>query len=302
MPAGKWRRYFSLRNFTDLFKTAFGISKAWSILRKIKPDLIFSKGGYVSFPVLVAGYLRKIPIIAHESDVVPGLTTRLCFRFVTKQCLGFETSKKYFKKQQEKLLFTGIPLRDSILHGSKENGLQFLQISNKNKPLLLVLGGSLGATSINKLIAQNLPTLLEKFIVVHSTGPHKSIMHTHPEGYHPFEILGSELADLYQAADIIISRAGATTLAEILTLKKKALFIPLTRAQSRGDQIINARIVQDLKNIAVLEEQDITSETFFAALNKLMSVEKDQYNNEKLAAFSCEHSSEKIAELILSYA
>jgi len=301
VPAGKWRRYFSLYNFTDLFKTAVGIIKAWWLLGKLQPDLIFSKGGYVSFPVVYAGHLRKIPIIAHESDVVPGLTTRLCFPFVTKQFLGFETSKKYFKNHPEKLVFTGIPLRESILHGSGESGLQFLQIAQKSKPILLILGGSLGAASLNKFITQNVSALLQKFTVVHSTGPNKNTLHTHPEGYHPFEFLGPELADLYQAADIIVSRAGATTLAEILTLRKKALLVPLTQAQSRGDQIVNARLVKDLTNIAVLEEQDITTDTFFAALDKLMHIEQKHYDNEKLAAFSCEKSCDQIAQLILSY-
>lgn len=301
VPTGKWRRYFSFYNFTDLFKTTYGIVKAWFLLGKLQPDLIFSKGGYVSFPVVFAGNLRKIPIIAHESDVVPGLTTRLCFPFVTKQCLGFEVSKKYFKTNQEKLIVTGIPLRENILQGTIENGLQFLQIQQKTKPLLLVMGGSLGASSLNKLIVQNLPALLEKFMIVHSTGSNKNTLHTHPEGYHSFEFLGSELADIYQAADIIVTRAGATTLAEILTLKKKALLIPLTRAQSRGDQIINAHLVKNLANIAVLEEQNITYETFFDALNKLMDTDVAKYDNEDLAAFSCKDSCKKIAELILLY-
>ncbi len=275
--------------------------KAWFILGRLKPDLIFSKGGYISFPIVFAGRLRRIPIIAHESDVVPGLTTRLCFPFVSKQCLGFAVSKKYFAKQKEKLVFTGTPLRENILHGSVENGLHFLQIQPTSKPILLVLGGSLGAATLNRLIVENLPALLEKFIIVHGTGPHKNTLHTHPEGYHPFEFLGAELADIYQAAAIIVSRAGATTLAEILTLKKKALLIPLTRAQSRGDQIINARLVSDLANILVLEEQDITADTFLVALKKLMDMQPDEYDNEALAAFSCAKSSEKIANLILSY-
>lgn len=270
IPAGKLRRYFALRNFTDPFRTVVGIIKAWFLLGKLKPQVILSKGGFISFPVVIAGWLRHIPIIAHESDIVPGLTTRLCLPFITKQCLGFVASKKYFTKHLDKLVVTGIPLRSEILHGTKEKGLRFLGIPKQSKPILLVLGGSSGAKKLNEVITQSFAELNKQFIVIHMTGLGKKT-HEADTDYFPFESFSEELADIYQCADIIISRAGATTLAEILTLGKPAILIPLGKDQSRGDQIINAQTFTNLPQIRVVLEEHLNEKSLFTALSQLQN-------------------------------
>lgn len=278
-----------------------GVIKAWWFLGKIKPQVIFSKGGFGSFPTVLAGWMRGITIIAHESDAVPGLTTRLCFPFVTKQCLGFADSKKHFHKSAEKLIYTGVPLRSVILNGDSEKGLNFLGIIKKTKPLLLIMGGSLGANAINQMIATILPELLSKYTVVHSTGPQKGLVPNHPGDYFPYETLNACLADLYQAADLVISRAGASTVCEVLSLEKPAIFIPLPRSQSRGDQIVNCALIKDLPSIMVLDQDQLTAKRLLSKINTMCQSIKNGYDTHGWSAFSCKHSSETIATLLLSY-
>lgn len=294
IASGKWRRYFDFRNFTDPFKTIVGIGQAWQLLRKLRPDIIFSKGGFVSFPIVIAGWLRKIPIIAHESDIIPGLTTRLCLPFVTKQCLGFAESKTYFKNHQKKLVVTGIPLRSIILQGDPVRGLQFLGITKKEKPILLILGGSLGAQKINTTITQTLSELTKSYTVIHMTGIGKENIDKQKD-YLPYPSFKEELADIYQCADIIVSMAGATTIAEILTIKKPVVLIPLGKDQSRGDQIINAKTFSYLPQIRVLPEEQLSPATLLSAIQELKS---DQpvapYADELSHANACE----KVTRLI----
>ncbi len=277
------------------------MAKAWWFLGKIKPDVIFSKGGFGSFPTVFAGWIRGITVIAHESDAVPGLTTRLCFPFVTKQCLGFAASKKHFHQSLEKLLYTGVPLRSAILNGDSEKGLNFLGLTQKTKPILLVMGGSLGANAINQMIATILPSLLTQYTVVHSTGPQKSLISNHPAGYFPYETLNASLADLYKTADLIISRAGASTVCEVLTLEKPTIFIPLPRSQSRGDQIVNCALIKDLPSLMVLDQDKLTPALLLSQINTMCQSIKNGYDTHGWSAFSCKHSSEIIATLLLSY-
>lgn len=295
------RRYFDWKNFTDIFKTLVGTIKAWWILGRLKPNVVFSKGGFVSFPTVFAAWLRKIPVVAHESDVVPGLTTKLCFPFVKKQCLGFAASKKYFSKDQHKLIYTGVPLREAILKGNSENGLQFLGLTKKTKPVLLIMGGSLGATAINQLIITILPQLLKEFIVVHSTGAQKNILTTHHDSYFSYETLTDSLADLYQLADLVISRAGASTVCEILTLKKPAIFIPLTRKQSRGDQIVNCELIKELPSLSILDQDMLTPEVLLHTIQSMCQSIKNSYDTQGWSSFSCKDSSESIAQILLTY-
>lgn len=275
--------------------------KAWFVLGNIKPQAIFSKGGFSSFPTVFAGWLRGIPIIAHESDAIPGLTTKLCFPFVTKQCLGFETSKHYFHKHLSKLIFTGVPLRASILQGNPEEGLHFLGLAEKKRTIILIMGGSLGANAINQMIATILPQLLENYTVIHSTGPQKNLITQHLPNYYPFESLGAELGDIYQCADLIISRAGASSICEILTIKKPAIFIPLTRKQSRGDQIVNCELIKNLPSLKILDQDQLTPEQLLAQINTMCQSLKSGYDTRGWASFSCAHSSEAIANILLNY-
>lgn len=301
VPAGKLRRYFDWRNFTDIFKTFAGTIKAWWILGKLKPNVVFSKGGFVSFPTVFAAWLRNIPVVAHESDVVPGLTTKLCFPFVKKQCLGFAASKSYFSQNHNKLVYTGVPLRDAILRGNSESGLQFLGLTTKTKPVLLVMGGSLGAAAINQVILTILPQLLKEFTVVHSTGAQKNVITTHRNGYFSYETLADSLADLYQLADLIVSRAGASTVCEILTLKKPAIFIPLTRKQSRGDQIVNCELIKNLPSLSILDQDTLTPELLLDTIKSMCQSTKNSYDTQGWSTFSCKDSSESIAQILLTY-
>lgn len=262
---------------------------------------MLSKGGFVSFPTVFAAWLRKIPVIAHESDLKPGLTTKLCFPFVSKQCLGFAASKKYFSRNQQKLVYTGVPLREAILKGNSEKGLQFLGLTKKTKPVLLVMGGSLGATAINQAILTALPQLLKDFIVVHSTGPQKNTLLTHPANYYSYEMLTESLPDLYQLADLIISRAGASTVCEILTLKKPAIFIPLTRKQSRGDQIDNCELIKTLPSLAILDQDTLTSELLLNTIQSMCQSTKNGYDTRGWSSFSCKDSSQTIAQIVLDH-
>lgn len=280
----------------------FGIAVAYRKLRQLKPDLIFSKGGFVSFPVVIAGKILSIPIIAHESDIIPGLTTKLCFRFVTKQCIGFASGRQYFD-QPEKVIHTGTPLRPSIFMGNAENGLIRLGLNKKTKPILLCMGGSLGAAAVNQLLTNLLPKLLPLYTVIHSTGTGKNTHTEHPEGYHPFESIGTdELADFYQCADIIISRAGATTVCEITSLKKAAILIPLPRSQSRGDQIINAKEVSILPGITMIEEEQLTAQHLMEAINATAQMSKTDYTTKAWQHYDCRDSSMTVANLLLTMA
>ncbi len=280
----------------------YGIAVACRKLRQLKPDLIFSKGGFVSFPVVIAGKILGIPVIAHESDIIPGLTTKLCFRFVTKQCIGFASGRQYFD-QPEKVIHTGTPLRPSIFMGNAENGLIRLGITKKTKPILLCMGGSLGAAAVNQLIIDLLPTLLPAYTIIHSTGSGKNTHTEHPDGYHAFESIGTdELADFYQCADVIISRAGATTVCEITSLKKAAILIPLPRSQSRGDQIINAKEVSILPGITMIEEEQLTAKNLLEAITTTAQMSKTDYTTQAWRQYDCRDSSMTVASLLLTMA
>lgn len=242
ITCGKLRRYFSLENFVDFFRVPVGIVQAYKILKQYQPAVVFSKGGYVSFPVTVAAWKLKIPVILHESDVVPGLANRLSMKFAKKICISFEETKNYLsKKLLKKTVFTGNPVRESIFGGNREEGLKFVGL-NEHRPIILAMGGSQGALQINTLIRSALDELLKKFQVIHIAGRGNLDIGIHKTGYKQYEYLDENLKDIYAVTDIVISRGGANSLTEIGLLKKKAVIIPLSTEGSRGDQIENSRI------------------------------------------------------------
>lgn len=259
IACGKLRRYWSWRNLIDPFKVLYGIWQSWRLCKKLKPDVIFSKGGFVSLPVVIAGRLCGTPTILHESDLSPGLANRLSNRFVKRILLTFDDSKRYFQSQA-KLTVTGLPIRPSLLQGDEAQGLQKLKETHK-KPIILILGGSIGSQIINQTIEQTLPQLLELAHVVHVCGKNQinhdlAQQYTH---YHPFEYLADELPDILAASDFVISRAGANTLYELLSLHKPHLLIPLSARASRGDQIENAKHFEKLGYSYVLEQDNLDS-------------------------------------------
>ncbi|NLB61339.1 MAG: undecaprenyldiphospho-muramoylpentapeptide beta-N-acetylglucosaminyltransferase [Clostridiales bacterium] len=274
IKSGKLRRYFSLKNLTDPFRVIAGIASARKEIKAIKPDVVFSKGGYVSVPVVMAAH-KIAPIIAHESDFSPGIATKISARYATKVCTSFEQTAKAFGK---KGLYTGSPIRSELFSGNAENGRSFLKFEN-DLPILLVIGGSLGALAINENIRACLPALLNEFNVAHICGKGKiDAKFDVLEGYNQYEYLSKPLADVFAAADVIVSRAGANAIFEFIALKKPALLIPLPSKSSRGDQLQNAMYYTKKGYFETLEQEQVTKITLYNAIISLYQ-NKEKYVN-----------------------
>ena len=267
ISSGKLRRYFDVKNFSDPFKVLKGVFEARRIISKEKPDVIFSKGGFVSVPVVIAAYMKNVPVVAHESDITPGLANKLASPFCDKLCVTFRESLKYVKG--DKGVLTGSPIREEILKGSKLKGLSRCGFLGK-KEVLFIMGGSLGSKVLNDVIRNNIDILVDEFDIIHICG--KGNVNEALEGkkgYIQFEYVNQELPDLMAAADYIISRAGANSIFEFLALKKPTLLIPLSRKASRGDQILNAESFKKEGYSLVLEEEEITKESFIGKIEEL---------------------------------
>ena len=274
ISTGKFRRYFDLKNFTDPFRVIKGIGDAKKALKKINPDIVFSKGGFVSVPVVRAAKSLHIPVICHESDMTPGLANKLCIPAATKVCCNFPETVSEIR--DGKGILTGTPIRAELLAGSREKGLAFAKLSG-NKPVIIVIGGSLGAVAVNNAVRAALPELLKTYDGIHLCGKGKldeSLKGT--EGYRQYEYIKEELPDLFAAADVAISRAGANAICELLALQKPNLLIPLSAKASRGDQILNAHSFEKQGFSIVIEEEDLSTEKLVAAVNELYT-DKDKY-------------------------
>ncbi|MGL5380879.1 undecaprenyldiphospho-muramoylpentapeptide beta-N-acetylglucosaminyltransferase [Clostridium sp.] len=252
ISSGKLRRYFDVKNFTDPFKVMKGVIEANKILKKEKPDVIFSKGGFVAVPVVIAASMKKIPVVSHESDLTPGLANKLSAPFCDKLCVTFRESLKYVK--DGKGVLTGTPIRSEILNGDKEKGKRICGF-NCEKPILLVIGGSLGAKSINDEVRKNIKNLTDEFNIIHVCGKGNMDSNLNNyKGYKQFEYVKEDLPHLLKSADYIISRAGANVIFELLALKKPTLLIPLSKKTSRGDQVLNANSFEKEGYSIVLDE------------------------------------------------
>ena len=261
ISSGKLRRYFDLKNFTDPFRVIKGYGEALKLIKKYKPVVLFSKGGFVAVPVVLAAKHYHIPTIIHESDMTPGLANKLCIPSARKVCCNFPETLKYLPK--DKAVLTGSPIRAELLKGDRMAGLQYTNLSAA-KPIILVIGGSLGSVKVNTAVRHILPRLLEKFQVIHICGKgnlDESLIGT--PGYVQYEYVDSPLKHLFAAADMIISRAGANSICEILALRKPNVLIPLSAAASRGDQILNANSFAKQGFSAVLEEEKLTDDTLY---------------------------------------
>ena len=267
IATGKFRRYFDLKNFTDPFRVLKGFAEAKKYLKAIRPDVVFSKGGFVSVPVVRAAASLGIPCIIHESDMTPGLANKLCIPVASKVCCNFPET--YNMLPAGKAVLTGSPIREELATGSKETGLNLCDFHNM-KPVIMVIGGSLGAANVNACVRKALPELLEKYQIVHLCGKDKidNLLLDTP-GYKQFEYVKEELKDLFAMADIVISRAGANAICELLALKKPNLLIPLSAKASRGDQILNANSFMSQGFSMVLDEDDMTSDTLVKAVDTL---------------------------------
>ncbi len=258
VAVGKLRRYFDLKNFSDPFRVIRGIAQATGIIRKIKPNVVFSKGGFVSVPVVYGAHFNHVPIVTHESDLTPGLANKLCLPFASVQCCTFPEAVKYARG---KGVHTGTPIRPEVLSGNREAGLARFGF-DRNLPVLMVVGGSSGAQAINECVRAALSELTDTFQVLHLCG--KGNLSPEHEGIHNYvqrEYLDAEMADAYACADVLISRAGSNSLCEILALRKPALLIPYPLDASRGDQVLNAQSFADRGLSRVLQQSDMTSKT-----------------------------------------
>lgn len=267
ISSGKLRRYFDVKNFTDPFKVIKGLGDAYKILKKEKPNVVFSKGGFVTVPVVFAAYLNKIPVVCHESDITPGLANKLSTPFATKLCVTFPESLSVIK--ENKGVLTGTPIREELFFGNRDKGLQICKL-NKDKPVIFIMGGSLGSKFINDTVRESLDNLLESFYVVHICGKgHIDEQLKNKKGYVQFEYITNDLTHVMNAADIVVSRAGANSIYEFLALKKPNLLIPLSRKSSRGDQILNARSFEKSGYSMVIEEEDLNKDIFKSKVNEL---------------------------------
>ena len=297
ISTGKLRRYMSIENLKDPVKIQHGHHEAIKILREYQPDIVFSKGGFVSVPVVGAARRLKIPAITHESDMTLGLANKLNLPSVKKLCVNFPETAEGIKSS--KVVVTGCPIRPALLTGTKEAGRKMSGLTG-DKPVLMVIGGSLGAVAVNEAVREALPQLLEKFQIVHICGKgNVSEEHQGIEGYVQFDYIARGLKDLFALADVVISRAGANAICELVALKKPNLLIPLGTASSRGDQILNAESFKKQGFSDVLLQEDITSEILVERICKVYD-ERENYI-EKMKASSQGDSAKMIVELIKEY-
>ena len=261
---GKLRRYFSLKNFTDPFRVIKGIFQSRRALKRIKPDVVFSKGGFVSVPVVIAAK-GVAPVVTHESDYTPGLANRINARFSDKVCVAFEDTLAHVSK---KGVHTGTPIRPELFTGDAQRGREFVGFTGE-KPVLLAMGGSLGAQAINEALREALPELLGLFDVIHICGAGKTDESAAQAGYKQYEYISAELPDVFALSDIVVSRAGANAIFEFLALAKPALLIPLPLSASRGDQILNAGYFSRKGYSMTLEQEKLNASTLVSTLQSL---------------------------------
>ena len=267
ISSGKLRRYHDWKNFTDPFRVIKGFSEANQLLKHLKPDVVFSKGGFVSVPVVMAAGRQHIPAIIHESDMTPGLANKLAIPFATKVCCNFPETMNYLP--EGKAVHTGSPIRQELFSGDKAKGLEFTGFTD-DMPVMLIMGGSIGSRFINNAVWDSLDTLLEKFQIVHLVGKgniNKELVGK--KGYQQYEFISEQLNDIFAMTDLMISRAGANSISEILALKIPNILIPLSAKASRGDQILNAESYEKQGFSTVLQEEELTSELLISSVNNV---------------------------------
>ncbi|HJC49000.1 MAG TPA: undecaprenyldiphospho-muramoylpentapeptide beta-N-acetylglucosaminyltransferase [Candidatus Anaerostipes avistercoris] len=265
ISSGKLRRYFDPKNFTDPFRVLKGYFEAKKILKKLRPNVVFSKGGFVTVPVVIAARRLHIPVIIHESDITPGLANKLSIPSASRVCCNFPETIEHLPKG--KAVLTGSPIRQELFQGRRDQGLKLCGFQ-PDKPVLLIIGGSLGSVAINNAIRSNLDELLKTYQLIHLCG--KGNLDQSLEGrkgYRQFEYVKDDLKHYFACADIIVSRAGANAICELLALRKPNILIPLGLNASRGDQILNAKSFEKQGYSYVLQEEDVTTDTLLNAVN-----------------------------------
>lgn len=308
IPSGKLRRYLSFKNFLDLFKIAAGFFKAFHILKKTKPSVLFSKGGFVSVPPCIAAKILHIPVYTHECDFTLGLANRINFKSANKMFVSYEETKNRLPAaEQNRVIVTGNPIRPAIYKANKEKGLEYLGI-NAEKPVLLVLGGSSGARQINELIYNNIEYLCKNFTVVHQTGllnadDNKSLelQNKYPNEYKAYNFIYEQMPDVIAAADVILGRAGAGTIWESAVLFKPMVLVPLCGSGTRGDQVDNALFFKEKGAAEVLLGKDADNEHLVNALNKMLDINvRNKFSDAVKEVVGKKIPAKVIAELLLN--
>ncbi len=294
IATGKLRRYFSWENFKDAMRVPLGVAQAWNIIRKEKPSVIFSKGGFVSFPVVLGGWLNGIkPIYMHESDVTPGLANKMSLPFVSTFFTTFADTVEYVN-DKSKVRCVGPVLTDRLNNGDAEKARDMCNFTT-DKPVLMFVGGSLGAKSINNAVIKNLEALLEKYQIIHICGKGQTSL-ARCEGYAPFEFVDKEFKDLMTLADVVVSRSGSNAIFELLSQKKPMLLVPLPSTSSRGEQSLNAKSFQRQGFAEVLSDDKVESE-LMAAVDNLFEYRQEYVANMQNAEWQ-RTSNQEIFEII----
>ena len=280
IETGKLRRYFSVENMKDAMRVPVGIWQAYNIIRREQPDIIFSKGGFVSFPVVMGGYLNRCKkIFMHESDVTPGLANKMSLPFVSTFFTTFPDTENYVNpKFKAKVHYIGPVLSDRLENGNRKNALKMCGF-NEKKPVIMFVGGSLGAQSINHAVRFNIDALLEKYQVIHICGKGQKT-DIEREGYVQYEFVDQEFKDLMALADVVISRSGSNAIFELLSLKKPMLLVPLPSKSSRGEQSLNAFSFKSHGFAEVLRDEDLTTPNLLLLqIDDLYQKRKDYIQN-----------------------
>ena len=297
IDSGKLRRYLSVQNLKDPAHIIRGLNEAKKYMKEAKPDVVFSKGGFVSVPVIFAAAANHIPVVLHESDLTPGLANKLCIPKADVICYNFPETEQYLPKKTRSV-HTGLPVRDELMAGDKAKGLEICGFTDE-KPVLMVIGGSLGSVVVNEAIRNALPDLLKEYQVVHVCGKDKtdeSLDGT--PGYRQFEYVNEELAHIFAAADIIVSRAGANVIHEILALNKPSILIPLDLNASRGDQILNAESFEKRGFSKVIREADLTKEALLDTIHDIAN--NKEYYDKIFEEDQAENAAKIVADIIAS--
>jgi UDP-N-acetylglucosamine--N-acetylmuramyl-(pentapeptide) pyrophosphoryl-undecaprenol N-acetylglucosamine transferase len=298
IQSGKFRRYASVQNLLDCFHLVTAFFQALSILRKERPDILFSKGGFVSFPPVLAGRVLGIPIVTHESDATAGLATRLIAPFASVICLGYESAGKNLPKK--KTVYTGNPIRSNLIEKPAYSVRKRLSIK-ADLPLLFVMGGSLGAMQINSLVRDNLKALCEKAFVYHQCGK-RDYMELKHANYLATELVCDDMASLYRESTVIVSRGGAGSLSELAYFGCPSIILPLSLGASRGDQIANAALLKE-NTAAVILEGEVGAKNFLEAVTDLLeNSEKRGILSQHIKEMAIADAAQRIASVLVSKA